>query len=369
MKSLHTAISLILISTNCANNATDDPLKEKIRGVIFDGPAQPPITKEMVENVQSSNAKWVATTPEAFIYKNTLRVKSFLSTDQWYGETIEGSLKVVSFAKQFGLKVMLKPHIALSWDFSGWSEYENIDLRLEADRKKIEKYISTLENKAKGSWRGDFEIKNPEDWAIWESEYEKFILDCAQLADSAQIELFCAGTELDNVAIQRTSFWRRLIKKIRSIYKGQVTYCANWNNYQKIKFWDELDYIGISAYFPVSEKQSPSVDDALNGWKPHLVEIENFQKKYSKPVLFAELGFKSTEYAGIKPWMEYTNHTVNFDAQANLYEATFRNFWRKEWFKGIFIWKWYYAGNGGLTSYSPQSKPALEIIKHWYQKD
>ncbi len=378
MKSLNITIllTLVFISTNCPSTTIDDSLKGKatgkIKGVIFDGPGEPPITKEMVENILPSNAKWVAVIPEAFTYRNTLKLKSFLRTGQWYGETIEGSFKVVRFAKELGFKVMLKPHMGIIWDLSGWDEPKNIDFKIDADRKKYsdqrKKYISTLDNKTKGSWRGDFEVKNPDDWIVWEKQYEKFILDFAHLADSVQIDLFCIGTELDKVAIQRPNFWRSLIKKIKSVYKGQLTYCANWDNYKDIRFWDGLDYIGISAYFPISDKKSPSYKDALTGWKPHATELENFQKKYRKPVLFAELGYKSTEYAGSKPWLDYTDNKVDYNAQANLYQAAFNTFWQKEWFKGIFIWKWYYAGNGGPNSFSPQNKPAIDIISSWYEK-
>jgi len=371
--SLNTTILLIVIfiSPHCTNNTIDDSLKDKIRGVIFDGPAQPPITKEMIENIAASNAKWVAATPEAFTYKNSLQIKSFLRTGQWYGETIEGSFKVVNYAKELGLKVMLKPHIAFIWDLSGWDEPKNINFENETDRKKyydnLNEHTSTLENKIKGSWRGDFEVSHPDDWIIWEKQYEKFILECALLADSARMDLFCIGTELDKAASQRTNFWRKLIQKTRSIFKGQLTYCANWNNFKNIAFWDDLDYIGISAYFPISNEKSPSYEDAMAGWKPYATELENFHKKYRKPILFTELGYKSTEYAGSKPWLEYTENKADFATQANLYQATFATFWRKAWFKGIFMWKWYYAGNGGPTSFSPQNKPALDVMSNWYK--
>jgi len=358
---------------NCAGNDNVDSLSGKITGVIFDGPAQPPITREMVENILAVNAKWVAATPEAFIYRNTLAIKSFRRTGQWYGETIEGSLNVMRFAKEMGLKVMLKPHLAFIWDLSGWNEPKHFNFDNEADRNKYftmrEEYIATLENKTRGSWRGDFEVKDPEEWSVWEKGYEAFIIECARLADSARVDLFCIGTELDKAAMQRPDFWRGLIRTIRSTYRGLLTYCANWNSYENIGFWDDLDYIGISAYFPISEERSPSFQVAMRGWQPYAVALESFQKKYRKPVLFTELGYKSTEYAGSQPWLDYNVHKPDYNVQANLYQAAFATFWQRDWFKGIFIWKWYYAGNGGPDSYSPQNKPALDAISSWYKKN
>ncbi|MCI0696535.1 hypothetical protein L0337_31605 [candidate division KSB1 bacterium] len=366
-------LALLFAAMNCACNAGVDSLSGKITGVIFDGPARPPITREMVENILAANAKWVAATPEAFTYRNNLAVKSFRRTGQWYGETIEGSLNVVRFAKEMRLRVMLKPHIAFIWDLSGWNERKHLNFDNEADRKKYfimrEEYIATLENKTRGSWRGDFEVKDPEEWGVWEKGYEAFTMECARLADSARVDLFCIGTELDKAAMQRPDFWRGLIRKIRNTYRGPLTYCANWSSYENIGFWDDLDYIGISAYFPISDERSPSFQDAMKGWKPHAVALESFQKKYLKPVLFVELGYKSIEYAGSQPWLDYTDHKPDDNAQANLYQAAFTTFWQRDWFKGIFIWKWYYAGNGGPDSYSPQNKPALEVISRWYREN
>jgi hypothetical protein len=48
--------------------------------------------------------------------------------------------------------------------------------------------------------------------------------------------------------------------EIRKIYTGKLTYAANWDDFDKVPFWKELDYIGIDAYFPLS-------DAATTKWK------------------------------------------------------------------------------------------------------
>ena len=32
-------------------------------------------------------------------------------------------------------------------------------------------------------------------------------------------------------------------------------------NLNVVTFWDELDFIGIDAYFPLSDKKSPTIED------------------------------------------------------------------------------------------------------------
>jgi hypothetical protein len=48
-----------------------------------------------------------------------------------------------------------------------------------------------------GFYTGDLDFSSDE-WKKWESNYEKYILDFAQLAQNENIELFCFGTELGN---------------------------------------------------------------------------------------------------------------------------------------------------------------------------
>ncbi|NAS31522.1 hypothetical protein GTQ40_11110 [Flavobacteriaceae bacterium R38] len=345
----------------------------KINGVVFDGPGDPPITEKMVQDIKKSNAEWVAVIPEAITYVNTLNVKSFLNKGQWYGESMEGALITIKHAKKNNLKVMMKPHIQLSHDLSGWEEPEDIDFQNKEDIKKYLEsraaYISTQKKLTKGGGRA-FEPINEEDWNTWEKEYEKFILECAKIADANAVELFCIGTKLSKSAVKRSDFWKSLIKKVKKIYDGPLTYGANWDNYKNISFWNELDYIGISAYFPITRGNSPTFEAILKGWKSHHNEIKNISIKFDKPVLFTEYGYRSVAAAGIKPWENNAqNDKVDFENQNLLYKGIYQTFWNELWFQGGFIWKWYHSGNGGKHSYSPQEKKALETIKKQYASD
>ncbi|MEM6723389.1 MAG: hypothetical protein AAF598_05080, partial [Bacteroidota bacterium] len=51
------------------------------------------------------------------------------------------------------------------------------------------------------------------------------------------------------------STWRTIIRSARQHYTGELTLAANFDNYREISFWDELDFIGINAYFPLREYQ------------------------------------------------------------------------------------------------------------------
>jgi hypothetical protein len=47
---------------------------------------------------------------------------------------------------------------------------------------------------------------------------------------------------------------------------GKLTYAANWDKYDQVSFWDELDFIEIQAYFPLTAQTSPTAEEIKKGW-------------------------------------------------------------------------------------------------------
>jgi microcompartment protein CcmK/EutM len=69
------------------------------------------------------------------------------------------------------------------------------------------------------------------------------------------------------------------------------------------------------------------------------------------------------------PWDFSINNGVNLTEQANEYQALF-SYWNSvSFFKGISIWEWEpYTNAGGSsdTGYTPQNKPAEQIMSSWF---
>lgn len=51
--------------------------------------------------------------------------------------------------------------------------------------------------------------------------------------------------------------------------------------------------------------------------------------------------------------------------QANAYEGTLRSLWNEPWMRGIFVWRWSTRGEAG--SFSPQGRPAEEVLRRWFR--
>ena len=157
----------------------------------------------------------------------------------------------------------------------------------------------------------------------------------------------------------------------RETYDGKLTYAANWDEYSRCPFWDQLDFIGVDAYFPLSEKQYPTRDDLKKGWQPWKSKLEGLSREHRKPVLFTEFGYRSMDYAGKKPWLVHGNEMkVNLEAQADATQVIFEEFWNEDWFAGGFLWKWFIhhdrVGGQQDNRFTPQNKPAEAIIRNHY---
>lgn len=311
---------------------------EKINGVSFVA-SRDRIHEYHVKPIVDVNANYASVMPFGFLRTINSPNVIYNTERQWFGETKEGAKQYINELRKQNIKIMLKPQI--------WV------------------------------WRGEFtgyvKMNSDDDWKVLEDSYSKFILDYAQLAEELKVEIFCMGTELETFIDTRPNYWFDLIKEIRKIYEGKITYAANWDEFKRTPFWSKLDFIGIDAYFPLSKNKTPSVKDCLEGWQNHLPEIEKKQDMFNKPILFTEFGYRSVDFSVKEPWKSDRDmNQVNLEAQTNATKALFQTFWDKEWFSGGFLWKWYHnhekAGGLNNSRFTPQNKPAEAIIKLHYSK-
>ena len=312
--------------------------KEKINVVSFVG-SREKVDQNHIEPVLQVNANYAAVMPFGFA-RNLSSPKIIFDTDrQWYGETRRGAKQYIEMLKNNGVKVMMKPQIWI------W----------------------------RGEFTGQMAMKSEEDWKLLEKSYDDFILTYAKLAEETKAEILCIGTELEGFVKNRPDYWKRLIKKVKSIYSGKLTYAANWDEFTRTPFWEELDFIGVDAYFPLSEEQYPTMDELKTGWQPWKAKLTDLSSSKNKPILFTEFGYRSMDYTAKKPWLVDRNEMdVNLKAQADATQAIFDEFWSEEWFAGGFIWKWFihHDRSGGIEDnrFTPQNKPAEETIREFFAK-
>ena len=231
-----------------------------------------------------------------------------------------------------------------------------------------------LHHQSAERWRGTIAMNSEEDWEAWFRSYGNFILHYAALAEAEGVEIFCIGVELARTAIEREQDWRDLVAAIRKRYRGPLVYAANWwEEYDRIGFWDALDYIGVNAFFPLSDVPDPSAETLFAKADSVAGELALLHQRTGKPVLFTEVGFKSTRGTSMRPWQwpRRFEPEIDLEAQARCYEAVLRVFWNKPWFSGMYWWKWFSdLDRGGAVhpGFTPRGKPAEAVLSEWYRK-
>ena len=312
------------------------PPGDRINGLSLVAPVEQ-ADSSVFGPVRAVGANWITLMPYAFGEMNQPVLRHGHSR-QWWGERHEGVAAMTHMAHRQGLKVMIKPQIWLHG----------------------------------GEYIGKLTMKSATDWQVWEASYRDFILGYARIADSTKAELLCIGTELDGSVAKRPQFWKTLIGEIKQVYTGKLTYAANWDTHPAFPHWQFLDYVGVDAYFPLTDDSSPSVEDLESAWQPHVRALRNFSAKQDRPILFTEFGYRSVRRCADKPWVSDSDDPADTEAQRNAYEALFRACWSQPWMAGGFVWKWYEKPiregrwHRHATDYTPQQKPAEKVLKAWY---
>ncbi|MBZ9651145.1 glycoside hydrolase family 113 [Psychroflexus montanilacus] len=297
------------------------------------------IHKVKAEALQQTGSNFVAVMPYAFMPKADEVEFIFDTNRQWSGETLSGIGADVKTLQALEIEVMLKPHI---WVGSG-------------------------------VFTGDIAMTSENDWVQFEKNYKAYVMAFVKLAEKNQVSLFCLGTELHEFVTRRPGFWCELIEDVKAVYSGQLTYAENWDTYQNVGFWDSLDFIGIDAYFPISDSKTPSLKEVNSTWETLKIDLESFSEDYQTKILFTEYGYRSIDFAGKEPWdSSRSDYSANELAQLNLLTGLHQSLWAEEWFAGGFLWKWF--PNFDSTSerhknrFTVQGKTSEAYLKSFYKQ-
>ncbi|MHB9133204.1 MAG: glycoside hydrolase family 113 [Armatimonadota bacterium] len=223
-------------------------------------------------------------------------------------------------------------------------------------------------------WRGDIGsgFTSEAAWQAWFNAYTQTAIYYARLSKSSNIDMFCVGAELCGTTY-RTAEWRQLVANVRRAYRGPLTYASNWGGEEtSIAWWDALDYIGVNAYYPVSDCATPTVESMRNAWVNYgyLQTLANLAAAYKRPVLFTEIGYRSIDGATMAPWDWCTTGTIDLQEQADAYQAAFEALWGCSWLAGTC---WWYAdvstavGGDNDGSYCFYDKPAETVLQQFYR--
>jgi hypothetical protein len=310
--------------------------EEPIRGVIISchGFGREWGSDEMVETmrqVKALGANWIQIHPYGTVQRDgSLNFGRGMSAD---GEAPQWLARPIAEAHKLGLKICITPHVA-PWR-AGWR------------------------------WRGDITFETDAQWDKFFSDYERWITQLARFCKDA--DGFTVGSELDQMLDGREKEWRRIIASVRTETDAPLTYAANWPDYKRVKFWDALDVISISAYFPVAKHaRTPTAAEIDQSWRRTKAEVLDYAASQYRRVVFMELGYDSSLRAAIEPWKNGDHSPAAEAVQTLCLDRALQAIDEPDDILGAFLWKWF-PGEVSRREDFLVSKPAMRAVlaKHW----
>ncbi|MCK5450288.1 MAG: discoidin domain-containing protein [Candidatus Omnitrophica bacterium] len=264
-------------------------------------------------------------------YQETLRSEKVFVNDGPSGDTptMESLKHAIQTCHKLGMRVMLKPHV---------------------DPRTDEARINIMPSEK------------------WFDSYEAFIVKYAKFSQENNVEMYSIGTELEATSFEAwTHRWDQLIVKVKAVYTGALTYSANWTEYKEVPFWDKMDYVGLDAYFPLTNDNEASLQDLIDSWEGIADEIEEWRQEKGltdKGVVLTEIGYPSADGANRQPWVAISE-TEDQQEQADCLEAVFTVLHKRSWFKGYYVWQYFPQERWSPLGFTVDGKRAEEVIRKW----
>lgn len=317
---------------------------EGIRGVTI-GPVessqQPgrgygsPYSERLLDHLQKMDVNWVSITPFGRLYQLT-STDIRMDFEMPYEENRAGIKRFIAQAHARGIRVLLIPHL--------WVETSG--------------------------WRGEIEPGTPEGWAAYQASYRDFLLRWARDATDAHADALSIGVECKSWSGRFGNVWTSLIRDVRAVYPGLLTYSANWDEAENVLFWDQLDLVGINAFYPLADHNGATDQEYREGALRNAEIVRDLSDRLEMPILFVEIGYTTRADAAIEPWIwpdGMQNVVISEHEQARALDALFEAFLPEPWFAGFFVWRYYNnlddVSQEGIWGFSPHAKQAEHVLR------
>ena len=309
---------------------------------------------------------------------------------------------VVTQYQQTGTSTSIAPETTSSSGYNGNQPLTPTDDAVTAAIQNLQAQgitvmMKPLVNSIDGTWSGDFTYPGSDTtdaeqqaWlTAWFSSYQTFIMHYAHIASQNNVSLMLIGSELVELSgsncggVSCRTYWDTyIINPLRAAYPNMtLVYAANattpGDEFTTVTFWDQVDVIGVDGYFDLTDQQDPTVSQLVSAWTDSPAQsgfnpegaLYNLASQYTKPLIFSEIGYKSTAGANEEPWNYALSNGYDPTEQEDCYEAYFEVFSAQSaWMKGVFWWEWAVSPPGSDdTDYTPQNKPAGDtVLPEWF---
>ncbi len=237
------------------------------------------------------------------------------------------------------------------------------DVRRVASRARelgLKVILKAMVNCRDGYWRAyirffDDPVPVEPGWDDWFPRWTDHVLSVAEMARDNAADLFCVGCEMVGTD-HRAEEWRRLCRRVREIYPGPITYNCDKYQENRVTWWDAVDVISSSGYYPI------------DGIGENLRRIQAAAEKAGKPFMFMECGCPSRKNSDTRPNDWRYGEGTDTETQARWYAAFLDGLRNFPFVRGVGWWDWSatrlypeYAG-ADSNGYCTFGKPANALL-------
>lgn len=206
-----------------------------------------------------------------------------------------------------------------------------------------------------GGWRGEIAPPTAAAFRAYRAAYRRFILAWARDAARFDVDALSIGVECVSWSGRFGAFWTELIADVREVYSGPLTYSANWDEVENVLFWDQLDWIGVNAFYPLSAHAGASYDTYLQGAARAIAGLAQIAALHGKPAVLMEIGYTTRPDAAVQPWL-WPDHMLDVIVdeweQARALSALMTAAALEPSVIGFFVWR-YYADLDDVSQEAP----------------
>ena len=340
-----------------------------------------PAAAESLQKLADTGTEWVciAFAPNMKTYDTP----EFLFADANPNMITDDELRhAIDVARAKGLRPILKPVVNSADDvWRAWIRF----YRPVTAAEKAKGITGEMDPWGEVPKMREGEVKDLAKWDQWWDDYTNYIVHYAKIAEEKQVPILCLGCEMNSTE-EFEDKWRNLIAKVRDVYHGQITYDVNHGGEDKVKWFDALDFISISAYHGIPHadgrplesptEKTTSLEEIRAAMKPIREHLAEVSAKWNKPILFIEAGVTPVRGCAHTPWAhvdERADWPTDEKEQANYYQAMLETYWDEPWFMGWCWWDWparLYDKSEAANdrSFCVYGKQAEDVLREWYAK-
>jgi len=213
----------------------------------------------------------------------------------------------------------------------------------------------------RGHWRGVLAPRRPDAW--W-AAYRRHVVDAAERAGRIGAAGLVVGSELSSLqGVETRGRWRRIVEAVRLRYAGKLIYAANHDALDDVAPFGLVDWIGVSAYFPLARGLEPERSELRASWAKRVDRLRRLHAEWNLPLLLVEVGAPSVDGAAREPWDYASGAPLDLEEQALVYRATADALRNAAFVHGAFFWGWFGPGGRFDRSHTPRNKPAEPILR------